>query len=90
MNAMKVTAKDYESKIGKYIICETKHDNDTRLFIHHFSKDETAIPKNGYKDIFTITNEKCPKEFYLKKIDEVKTCRSGYPLFYSFKWRLYW
>jgi len=67
-----------ETEIGKFILCEAREDNTTRLFIHQFNSWSSVFTKNGWWDTFTVTNQPCKKGFYLCKIQDFKIDRNEY------------
>jgi len=67
-----------ETEIGKFVLCQAKEDNITRLFIHQFSKWMSAFTKEGWWDTFTICEKSCVKGFYLCQIEEFKIDKNGY------------
>jgi len=73
-------SKDRLSKteIGKFILCEAREDNTTRLFIHQFSSLLSVLTKDGWWDTFTLTEMPCKKGFYLCSIQDFRIDRNEY------------
>lgn len=67
-----------ETEIGKFILCEAREDNTTRLFIHRFNKWVSAVTKNGWWDTFTISTKPCNKGFYICSIQQFRIDRNEY------------
>ncbi len=67
-----------ESETGRYVLCEAKEDNTTRLFIHQFNRWVSVLTKEGWWDTFTLSKNPCKKGFYLCKIEEFRFDRNGY------------
>ena len=67
-----------KTEIGKFILCEAREDNITRLFIHKFNSWSSVMTKNGWWDTFTISVEPCKKGFYLCMIQDFRIDRNGF------------
>lgn len=64
---------------GKLILCESREENSSRLFIHQFSHIMNALTKNGWWDTFTLCSPVCNnKGFYLCVINKFRIDRNGY------------
>jgi len=67
-----------KTEIGKFILCEAREDNTTRLFIHQFSSLSSILTKDGWWDTFTVTEIPCNKGFYLCMIQDFKIDRNDF------------
>ena len=67
-----------KTEIGKFILCEAKEDNTTRLFIHQFSSLSSILTKDGWWDTFTVTEIPCKKGFYLCSIQDFRIDRNEF------------
>ena len=63
---------------GKMILCESKEEESTRLFIHQFNSLMSCLTKDGWWDTFTVSKEACNKGFYLCEIDSFRIDKNGY------------
>ncbi len=67
-----------KTEIGKYILCESREEDSTRLFIHRFSVASNLVTKDGWWDTFTITKTPCKKGMWICSIINFKIDRNGY------------
>ena len=67
-----------KTEIGKFILCEAREDNVTRLFIHQFSSLSSVLTKDGWWDTFTLTEIPCKKGFYLCSIQDFRIDRNDF------------
>ena len=70
--------RNNETEIGKLILCESKEEGSTRLFIHQFDSWVSALHKDGWWDTFTVTDIPCQKGFYICEIKKFRIDRNGY------------
>lgn len=65
--------------IGKYLICESRENNSTRLFIRNVTNTITdAFQKKGWWNTFTVTKTGTPKGMWLCKVIEYRLDRNGF------------
>ena len=67
-----------KDETGKFILCESKEDGATRLFIHRFSSFSDYTTKNGWWDTFTIADKPCKRGYWLCKVNNFRIDRNGY------------
>jgi len=67
-----------ETEKGKMVLCESREDGSTRLFVHRFSRWVSLSTKEGWWDTFTISKAACNKGFWLCVIDSFRIDRNGY------------
>lgn len=72
------TERNNETEIGKLVLCESREDSSTRLFIHQFDSWVSALYKDGWWDTFTVTDVPCQKGFYICEIKKFRIDRNGY------------
>lgn len=63
---------------GKLVLCYSKNDGDTRIFVHRFSEYANATTKDGWWDTFTISTNPCKKGFHICRINSFRIDRNGY------------
>lgn len=63
---------------GKMVLCESKENDSTRLFVHRFSSWADFVTRNGWWDTFTISNTTCKTGYWLCVIDSFRIDRNGY------------
>ena len=64
---------------GKFVICQCKEKDSSRLFLHRLSFAHTNMTKEGWWDTFTISTKKCECiGFYLCEIKEFRLDKSGW------------
>lgn len=67
------------SEIGKFVLCECREENATRLYIHRFDLVDDLFKKDGWWDTFTISNSPCKeKGYYLCEIQNFRLDRNGF------------
>lgn len=65
--------------VGKYLICESREDDSTRLFIRNVTHALVdAYKKEGWWNTFTVTKTKTPKGLWLSKVIEYRLDRNGF------------
>lgn len=65
--------------IGKYLICEAREDNATRLFIRSAPNPlQDAYTKCGWWNTFTVTDKPVSKGIWLAKVIKYRLDRNGY------------
>ena len=65
--------------IGKYLICESREDDSTRLFIRNVTNTLVDVEqKEGWWNTFTVTKTKTPKGMWLAKVIEYRLDRNGF------------
>ncbi len=65
--------------IGKYLICESRENDSTRLFIRNVTNTLIdAFEKKGWWNTFTTTKTKTPKGIWLSKVVEYRLDRNGF------------
>lgn len=65
--------------VGKYLICESREDDSTRLFIRNVTNTLVdAEQKEGWWNTFTVTKTKTPKGLWLAKVVEYRLDRNGF------------
>ena len=65
---------------GKYVICEARENNSTRLFIRDVSDihTDTILRKNGWWNIFTVTKNPVSKGLWLAEVDKYYLDKNGF------------
>jgi len=65
--------------IGKYLICESREDSSTRLFIRNVTNIlEDSFKKEGWWNTFTVTKTPTNKGLWLAKVVEYRLDRNGF------------
>lgn len=65
--------------IGKYLICEAREDNATRLFIRSVPNTlQDVLTKGGWWNVFTVTNKPVAKGMWLAKVIKYRLDRNNY------------
>lgn len=80
---MKVQALDVEMKqeeIGKLIFAVAKEDDTTRLFIKRLCVVSDVMRKEGWWDMFTVSNVPCRKGVWSCRIDNIRLDKNGFPM----------
>jgi hypothetical protein len=67
-----------KTEVNKFVLCEARDDNATRLFIHKFNKFSSSLTKDGWWDTFAISIQPCKKGFYLCNIMKFKLDKNDY------------
>lgn len=66
-------------KKGKYLICEAKEDNSTKLFNYTVVKRiRGKYCRDGFHRVFTITRTPVNKGYYLAKVVELRFDKNGF------------
>ena len=69
--------------IGKYLICESREDGSTRLFIRNVTNViEDSYKKEGWWNTFTITENPTSKGLWLAKAVEYRLDEASTPMRY--------
>lgn len=64
---------------GKYLICESREDNSTRLYIRNVSNVLADYEqKNGWWNTFTVTRTKTAKGMWLAEVVEYRLDKNGF------------
>lgn len=75
----KYMLEEYEKEIGKFVLCEAREENSTRLFLHRFNTWTSAVSKNGWWDTFTVSELSCEDVgLYLCRIKSFRVDRNNF------------
>lgn len=72
--------EELKKEVGKYILCEAREDNATRLYINRFNEYHYATTKQGKYDTFTVTPKPAQKGYHICTIDDIKNDAASNPI----------
>ena len=69
-----------QEEVGKLIFAEAKEEGTTRLFIKRLCFVSDIMRKDGWWDMFTVTNVPCRKGIWSCRIDKIRLDKNGFPM----------
>lgn len=71
----------YSNNKGKYVIGTVRGDNDSRIFLKSLNPLEDHQTKNGWWNVFSISNKPVDRGTYIFTITDVTPDKDGYPIY---------
>lgn len=68
--------QELQKEVGKLIFAEAREDGDTRLFLKRLSVVSDVMRKDGWWDMFTVTDTLCRKGVWSCRINKIRLDRN--------------
>lgn len=72
----KFEVQELQKEVGKLIFAEAREEGDTRLFLKRLSVDSDVKRKDGWWDMFTVTDTPCRKGVWSCRINKIRLDRN--------------
>ncbi len=76
----KIDVELHQSEIGKIVLAVSKEKDSTRLFLKRLSVVHDVMSKDGWWDMFTISNKPCNEGVWACRIDVIRLDKNGFKM----------